>query len=140
MGCLFSGDDAKREEQRLERDMERIHEYLMGRVTIDDLWLQFDSNFDSKVDMEEFSDLLYHSEVYVVRMRNRMSDVTPSRASLEPEIKKLGARFNVNNDARISKEEFKQYGKYLLEQKVLIQNDTTVNLSACISKYETQQT
>jgi len=140
MGCLFSGDDANKEEQSLERDMERIHEYVMGRATLDDLWLQFDSNFDSKVDMEEFSDLLYHSEVYFVRMRNPMSDEKPTKESLEARIKELSKRFNANNDARICKEEFKEYGRYLLKQKAQIQNDTTINLPDYNSQAETKQT
>merc|ERR1719245_2782474 len=108
--------------------MDRIHEYVMGRATIDDLWLQFDSNFDSKVDMEEFNDLLYHSEVYFVRMRNPISDEKPTRESLEAKIKKLSKRFNVNNDSRICKAEFEEYGRYLMKEKVQIQLEINVNI------------
>jgi chemotaxis regulatin CheY-phosphate phosphatase CheZ len=128
MGCLFSVDETRREEQMLQHDMTRIHQYLMGRASIDDLWLQFDTNFDSKVDMDEFRDLLYHSEIYFVRMLNPMAKETPSRESLEAKIQRLAARFNENNDTRICKDEFKKYGKYLMEQKERIEKDTRVAL------------
>ena len=120
---------AKRSQQRLEYDMEKIHQYLMGRTDIDDLWMQCDTNFDSKIDTEEFDDLLYHSLIYFSKMRDPMNiKVHPTRESLESKIQELSKRFNVNKDDRISRDEFKLYCDYLFDEKEKLSAEVSVTV------------
>lgn len=109
----------------------RIHQYLMGRADIDDLWMQFDSNFDSKVDMQEFADLLLHSQIYFARMKDARITINPTRDSLTDLITELSDRFNVNRDERISKDEFEKYGEYLFEQKNMLVKEIDIDISRC---------
>jgi len=135
MGCFSSRKaDAKWAELSLERDIEKIHEYLMGRSTIEDLWMQCNSNFDYKVDMEEFREMLYHSQIYFARMFDPLNKTNPERESLEGKISELSKRFNANNDQRISKAEFKKYGEYLFEEKDKLMK--VINVSLTVSTKE----
>merc|ERR1719233_1936683 len=122
MGCYNSKAEKISCDIYMLRDMQKIHAFLMGRENIDDLWIQFDSNYDSMVDMNEFRELLYHSIIYFLRMRNPLETSMPTPESYREKIDKLSLRFNANNDERISKNEFKQFGDYLHDEKALLQS------------------
>lgn len=116
----------------LQRDLEKLHQFLMGRSTIEDLWMQFDTNFDSKVDTEEFGDLIYHSQIYFAKMRDPMEKKKLlTRESQEATIQQLIKRFNANRDERISKNEFKNFANFLITQKDELKKEIDVILTRC---------
>jgi len=136
MGCLNSkSHEEELAELSLHRDMEKIHQFLMGRSTVDDLWMQFDSNFDSKVDTTEFGDLIYHALIYFAKMRDPMEEnEIPSRESQEAMINRLILRFNTNQDERISKHEFKKFANFLQTEKFEFMNELDITLTRCSKK------
>jgi len=129
MGCFASVSEEERQaELSLKRDIVKIHQFLMGRITQSDLWVQFDTNWDTKVDMQEFSELIYHTEVYFQRMLDPNGEV-PSRAHFEEKIRELGERFNVNKDSRISREEFGEFCEYIYHRKHELTKKIRVSLT-----------
>jgi len=111
------------------RDMQKIHGFLMGRNTIQDLWIQFDTNFDAMVDMTEFRELLYHSHIYFLRMQNPLETFKPTQESIKQKLDDLSLRFNKNRDKRICESEFKQFGDYLQQEKLEVMRKTRVTLN-----------
>jgi len=93
-----------------------VKNFLNENTNLDDLWNQFDSNNDGKIDATEFNNLVYQSLKFFCLERNP-TNPPPSQESMKPFIEKLVTQLqpfvDKDQDQNISKEEFKGYGTYL---------------------------
>jgi len=111
MGCFAS----EPEPDTQVADSAAVLTYLDGG-DLDDLWKQFDKNEDGFIDGDEFKQLLYISLRHFCEQRNPHSP-PPTQASMKPFIKKLvndlQPFLDKDKNKKITREEFKGYGKYL---------------------------
>jgi len=102
-----------------QRDEFAVKNFLEGGSTLDELWSQFDSNGDGQIDEAEFENLVYTSLKHFCTQRNP-DQAPPNKESMEPFIKKLVTQLqpyvDKDQDTKISKEEFRNYGTYLTNE------------------------
>jgi len=121
MGCFAS----EPEPDTQVADSAAVHTYLSGG-DLDDLWKQFDKNEDGFIDGEEFKQLIYVSLRHFCEQRNPHSP-PPTQASMKPFIKKLVVDLqpflDKDKNKKITREEFKGYGKYLTAEFEKVQSE-----------------
>merc|ERR1719285_1450864 len=123
MGCMKSAPDSS---QAGNADAQAVKNFLNQGANLDELWTQFDSNGDGKIDAAEFNNLVYQSLKFFCLERNPSSP-PPSQEAMEPFIKKLVQQLqpfvDKDQDQNISKEEFKGYGTYLTTEFKKLQDE-----------------
>jgi len=109
-----------------QADALAVQNFLSEDTNLDDLWNQFDSNNDGKIDAFEFNNLVYQSLKFFCLQRNP-DQPPPSQDAMAPFIQKLVTQLqpfvDKDQDQNISKEEFKGYGTYLTTEFKKLQDE-----------------
>jgi len=137
MGCCCPYPRLKlsgrtRSESQISRQeyVQEIEKFIGGISSLEELWQKFDSNGDGTIDMDEFENLVFHTVWYFCS--KRCPDNPPTKkedfeGTIQDVIAQVRQFVDKDNDEKITKAEFKNFGAYLIHENKVLQSEMKTN-------------